>query len=288
MNRKAFAEKLREIKMSEYDSQMYEQYSMGVRRQVQSIRNILDSLQAKSADRTWLKNQTSGELDDNRLIDGLTGEKSIYKKRGDQDPEVGSPQEKPKRLKLVVDVSGSMYRFNGHDQRLERMLESCLMVMEALEGYSERIKYDIVGHSGEDNDIPFVPILKAPDNDMERLKVLKEMHAHSQFCMSGDHTLSASVLAINEAGLVVDDYDDSFVIVLSDANFDRYGIRPESIGKILNRNENVNAYMVFIGSLGNQADQISKRLPSGKSFVCLDTKKLPEILQTIFTAAMLK
>ena len=95
MNRKAFAEKLREIKMSEYDSQMYEQYSMGVRRQVQSIRNILDSLQAKSADRyfwnwsrflerlirTWLKNQTSGELDDNRLIDGLTGEKSIYKKR---------------------------------------------------------------------------------------------------------------------------------------------------------------------------------------------------------------
>ena len=51
MNRKAFAEKLREIKMSEYDSKMYEQYSMGVRRQVQSIRNILDSLQAKSADR---------------------------------------------------------------------------------------------------------------------------------------------------------------------------------------------------------------------------------------------
>ena len=288
MNRKAFAEKLREIKMSEYDSQMYEQYSLGVRRQVQSIRNILDSLQAKSADRTWLKNQTSGELDDNRLIDGLTGERSIYKKRGDQDPEVGSPQEKPKRLKLVVDVSGSMYRFNGHDQRLERMLESCLMVMEALEGYSERIKYDIVGHSGEDNDVPFVSILKAPENDMERLKVLKEMMAHSQFCMSGDHTLSASVLAINEAGLVVDDYDDSFVIVLSDANFDRYGIRPESIGKILNRNENVNAYMVFIGSLGNQADQISKRLPSGKSFVCLDTKKLPEILQTIFTAAMLK
>ena len=95
-----------------------------------------------------MKNQTSGELDDNRLIDGLTGERSIYKKRGEQDPEVGTPQEKPKRLKLVVDVSGSMYRlvrrsgqevdgtcrFNGHDQRLERMLESCLMVMEGLEG----------------------------------------------------------------------------------------------------------------------------------------------------------
>ena len=48
-------------------------------------------------------------------------------------------QEKPKRLRLVVDVSGSMYRFNGHDQRLERMLESTLMVMEALEGYGDRV-----------------------------------------------------------------------------------------------------------------------------------------------------
>jgi len=288
MNRKAFAEKLREINMSEYDNQMYEQYSKGVRKQVQTLRSILDSLQAKSLDRTWLKNQTSGELDDNRLIDGITGERSIYKKRGEQDPEIGAPQEKPKRLKLVVDVSGSMYRFNGHDQRLERMLESCLMVMEALEGYGDRIKYDVVGHSGEDNDIPFVGLLKSPENNKERLKVLKEMAAHSQFCMSGDHTLSASALAIQEAGLVTENYDDSFVVVLSDANFDRYGIRPESFAKILNRDENVNAYIIFIGSLGNQADQLSKRLPSGKSFVCLDTKKLPEILQTIFMAAMLK
>ena len=288
MNRKAFTEKLREIKMSEYDAQLYEQYSAGVRRQVQSLRTILQSLQAKSQDRTWLKNQTSGDLDDNRIIDGLTGEKSIYKKRGDQDPEIGAPQEKPKRLKLVVDVSGSMYRFNGHDQRLERMLESTLMVMEALEGFGDRIKYDISGHSGEDNDIPFVSHLRSPENNNERLKVLKEMHAHSQFCMSGDHTLSAAVLAINELGLVTEQFDESFVVVLSDANFDRYGIRPESFAKILNRNENVNAFAIFIGSLGNQADQLSRRLPAGKSFVCLDTKKLPEILQTIFTATMLK
>ena len=327
MNRKAFAEKLRSINMSEYDAQLYEQYSAGVRRQVQALRSILQSLQAKSLDRTWLKNQTTGELDDNRwssrhdfnipnfllfnrLIDGLTGEKSIYKKRGDTEPEIGTPQEKPKRLKLLVDVSGSMYRFNGHDQRLERMLESTLMVMEALEGFGDRIKFDICGHSGEDNDIPFVTHTKVPENNKERLKVLKEMHAHAQFCMSGDHTLSASVLAINELGLVTDQYDESFVIVLSDANFDRYGIRPESFAKILNKNENVNAFAIFIGSLGNQASSLSKRLPAGKSFECLDTKKvnflflfkskqlyllpcaflfqLPEILQTIFTSSMLK
>ena len=120
------------------------------------------------------------------------------------------------------------------------------------------------------------------------LKVLKEMHAHSQFCMSGDHTLSASVVAINELGLTTEQFDESFMVVLSDANFDRYGIRPESFGKILNRNENVNAFAIFIGSLGNQAEHLQKRLPAGKSFVCLDTKKLPEILQTIFMATMLK
>ena len=96
------------ISLCTANAQLYEQYSAGVRRQVQTLRTVLQSLQVKSQDRTWLKNQTSGDLDDNRIIDGLTGEKSIYKKRGDMDPEIGAPQEKPKRLKVVVDVSGSM------------------------------------------------------------------------------------------------------------------------------------------------------------------------------------
>ena len=113
---------------------------------------IISGLQAKAKDRQWLKNQTSGELDDTKLIEGklsivrvyfstnvelafdyktaviipeiannfntynilgITGEKAIYKKRGEQEPEPGAPQEKPKRLRLLVDLSGSMYRFNG-------------------------------------------------------------------------------------------------------------------------------------------------------------------------------
>jgi von Willebrand factor A domain-containing protein 8 len=41
-------------------------------------------------------------LDDTKLIEGITGEKSIYKKRGEHEPEPGAPQEKPKRLKLLV------------------------------------------------------------------------------------------------------------------------------------------------------------------------------------------
>ena len=47
--------------------------------------------------------------------------------------QFGSDQLYPKRIRLVVDVSGSMFRFNGHDGRLERTLEAALMVMEAFD-----------------------------------------------------------------------------------------------------------------------------------------------------------
>ncbi|XP_015224674.1 PREDICTED: von Willebrand factor A domain-containing protein 8-like [Cyprinodon variegatus] len=97
-------------------------------------------VQAKGKERQWLKNQAMGELDDAKIIDGLTGEKSIYKRRGELDPELGSPQQKPKRLRLLADVSGSMYRFNGVDGRLERSMEAVCMVMEALESYEHKFK----------------------------------------------------------------------------------------------------------------------------------------------------
>ncbi|KAI4874142.1 hypothetical protein NFI96_015653, partial [Prochilodus magdalenae] len=79
---------LKEIEMSEYDATTYDRFSGAVRRQVQSLRIILDSLQAKGKERQWLKNQALGELDDAKIIDGLTGEKAIYKRRGELEPEV--------------------------------------------------------------------------------------------------------------------------------------------------------------------------------------------------------
>ena len=54
--------------------------------------------------------------------------------------QFGSPQLLPKRIRLVVDVSGSMYRFNGHDRRLDRMLQAVLMVMEAFEKHDRKFK----------------------------------------------------------------------------------------------------------------------------------------------------
>ena len=81
-------------------------------------------------------------------------------------------------------------------------------------------------------------------------------------------------------------YNEMFLIVLSYVNFGRYGISPTSFAKILTRNDKVNAFAIFIGSLGNQADILTQKLPAGKGFVCLETRKLPEILKAIFTSTM--
>uniref|UniRef100_A0A4W6D8P9 von Willebrand factor A domain-containing protein 8 n=1 Tax=Lates calcarifer TaxID=8187 RepID=A0A4W6D8P9_LATCA len=285
MAEKAFRERLKEIDMSEYDAATYERFSSAVSRQVQSLRIILDSLQAKGKERQWLKNQALGELDDAKIIDGLTGEKAIYKRRGELDPELGSPQQKPKRLRVLADVSGSMYRFNGVDGRLERSMEAVCMVMEALENYEHKFKYDIVGHSGDGYDIELVRADKVPKNNKQRLKVLKTMHAHAQFCMSGDYTLEGTETSIKE--LAREEADEHFVVVLSDANLERYGIRPEHFAHVLTSDPQVNAFAIFIGSLGDQAERLQKTLPAGRSFVAMDTKQIPQILQQIFTSTML-
>ncbi|XP_051566216.1 von Willebrand factor A domain-containing protein 8-like [Myxocyprinus asiaticus] len=285
MAEKAFKQRLKEIEMSEYDASIYDRFSGAVRRQVQSLRIILDSLQAKGKERQWLRNQALGELDDAKIIDGLTGEKAIYKRRGELEPELGSPQQKPKRLRLLADVSGSMYRFNGVDGRLERSMEAVCMVMEALESYEHKFKYDIMGHSGDGFDIELVRCDKVPKNNKERLKVLKTMHAHSQFCMSGDYTLEGTEHAIKE--LAREEADEHFVIVLSDANLERYRISPDRFTRALTSNPQVNAFAIFIGSLGDQADRLQKTLPAGRSFVAVDTKQIPQILQLIFTSTML-
>lgn len=44
------------------------------------------------------------------LIEGITGEQAIYRRRTEPQPDIPNIQQKPKRLKLVVDVSASMYR----------------------------------------------------------------------------------------------------------------------------------------------------------------------------------
>jgi len=51
-------------------------------------------LAAKEEERVWVKRQTDGELDDSRLTEGITGEVTVYRRRGLEKPEVGRPQMK--------------------------------------------------------------------------------------------------------------------------------------------------------------------------------------------------
>ncbi|XP_076294765.1 von Willebrand factor A domain-containing protein c12.2 isoform X2 [Lasioglossum baleicum] len=285
MGLKAFKQRLKDIRMKEYDHELYSRFSSPVQKQVQALRNIIGSLQAKSKEREWCRHQTSGELDDTKLIEGLTGERTIYRRRAEKEPEPGTPLSKPKRLKLVADVSGSMYRFNGYDGRLDREMEACVMVMEAFSGYEGKFQYEVVGHSGEQHDIVFVKHTQPPTDNRRRLEVIQMMHAHSQFCMSGDHTLEATQHAI--ASFAKEDSDESIVIVLSDANLERYGIRPEHFAKVLMSNPDVNAYAIFIGSLGDQAERLMQKMPSSRAFICMDLRDIPRILQQIFAVSLL-
>lgn len=78
------------------------------------------------------------------------------------------------------------------------------------------------------------------------------MHAHSQFCWSGDNTVEATKYAIDS--LAKEDADESIVIILSDANLSRYNISPKELSTALTSQEpKVQAYAIFIGSLGHEA-----------------------------------
>ena len=84
------------------------------------------------------------------------------------------------------------------------------------------------------------------------------MHAHSQYCWPGDNTLAATNAAIKE--ITKEPADEYFVVVLSDANFSRYGINPDDFAKLLNSDPRVNTFAIFIGSLGDQAERLVKNI----------------------------
>jgi hypothetical protein len=103
--------------------------------------------------------------------------------------------------------------------------------------------------------------------------------------VSGDNTLRATSKAINEIGKD-DNYDDYFVIVLSDANLRRYGIDPGDFGAILQKDPKVSACVLFIGSIGEEAKHITDLMPKGKAFVASSTSQIPSLLREVFLAAV--
>jgi MoxR-like ATPase len=222
--KKSLVDRLKEIDMSKTEWTMYERFRTPITEDIARLRGILDSVVSRSSERGWLKRQSYGEIDDTKLIDGVTGDKYIYKRRGTVEE---APSHKKKRLRFVMDCSGSMYRFNGYDERLTRCLEAALLVMESFDGFESRFDYSIVGHSGDSSCIRLVHFGQPPRNENERMRVLQEMLAHSQYCRSGDFTLEAMGKAIVDVASHGNGYgeerDDCVVIGVSDANLARYG-----------------------------------------------------------------
>ena len=284
MGLKAFKERMREIEMSGHDANLYQQYLSKVRSQVTALKETLTAVQNRGIERSWLRHQTTGDLDDTKLVDSISGDKNVFVRRGEEETEVGAPESEAKQMRLVVDVSGSMYRFNSLDGRMERSMEAVLMLLEAFKGFEEKVQLEITGHSGDDSRVEFVTKNSVPANENERLLVLKKMLAHSQFCWSGDTTLEATERAVRE--LARQEGDQHYLVVLSDANFSRYGIDAGDYGDVLMSEPRVNAFVIFIGSLGDQAMRLKDRLPAGKAYVCMDTREVPNILKQIFASSL--
>eukprot|EP00960_Hanusia_phi_P004987 144053-Hanusia_phi.AAC.3 len=198
MGQEELQKSLKQIGMSEFESAAYDKFLQPVEHEVRHLRLLLERVEARLKEREWLKLQPYGELDESRLIDGVVGERLVYRRRGDRAPEPGAPQKLPKRFMFVLDVSASMYRFNSWDRRLERCCQMVTMLMESLDGFQHKISWSLLGHSGDGPDHRLIEFDAPPKNRAERLKIIQTMWAHSQYCYTGDHTLEATQLAIEE------------------------------------------------------------------------------------------
>lgn len=65
--------------MSEYDADAYMSLWKKIEKQSTLLRSIVEQLEAKEKERQWARHQTDGDLDDGKLIEGITGERNIYK-----------------------------------------------------------------------------------------------------------------------------------------------------------------------------------------------------------------
>jgi von Willebrand factor A domain-containing protein 8 len=166
-------------------------------------------------------------------------------------------------------------------------LETTLLLLEGLDGHEDKVSFAITGHSGDSPAIPLVEWDKPPQNETQRFRVMQLMAAHAQHCWSGDHTLMAFRQAVDR--LHADESEgegDKIVILLSDANLDRYGISPSQVKNIIRKHDDVKSHVFFIGSLYNQAESLVNALPSGSASVCEDTSQLPALLRKVVEASL--
>ncbi|KZT08123.1 uncharacterized protein LAESUDRAFT_649814 [Laetiporus sulphureus 93-53] len=281
MARQELARRLEELDMSPGEAKGYGALLTAVEAHISQLHDLLENLAAKEEERVWVKRQTDGELDDSRLTEGLTGEATVYKRRSMAKPELGRPQIKPKRIRFVFDISASMCRFQ-YDGRLQRSMETAVMLMETFNRLTRKDKYvwDIYGHSGDSAVIPLVESDNLPTELKDRWKVIEKMELVSQYAFAGDYTVEAIDKAVNEVAKF-DAADDWFVITITDANFGRYGITAEEVHKVMTRQPKVNTALICIGE-GAEAVWVPKKL-QGRGFRVSNTTDIPAVLRSILT-----
>ncbi|GAA5999420.1 hypothetical protein JCM5350_001970, partial [Sporobolomyces pararoseus] len=281
MARKELAQKLREVDLSSSEAATFSRFYSSVSGHIQSLVTFLENLEAREEERVWLKRQTDGDLDETRITEGLTGESTVYKRRGLEKPEIGQPQLKPKRIRFVFDLSASLYRQN-FDGRLTRSLEALVMILESFSRLSPagqaKYRLDLVGHSGEEKSIPLVQDVQSLDAGTI-YKVLAKASLIPQYCFAGDNTIEAIEAAIDKVGEEVSESDECFVIALTDANFERYGITEADLRASLNRNTKVATSLIAIGE-GAECEWLARSLP-GKAYRVKETSDLARTLKSI-------
>jgi hypothetical protein len=276
MAKEALEQKLKEIKMGNNDWKRYSNLRSQVEEQITQLKSHLREIKKRSEERVWMKKQSSGELDENRLVDALAGERDVFRRRGNPS-NVSNPTASEKiNIKLIVDISASMYRFNSYDQRLERLLEATLMMMDTMRD-DKRFSFNIIGHNGSSAEIPLVNP-KTPLDEATQLKVLECMVANTQYTYAGDNTVRAIDLAVAGAA------KGELIIVISDANLERYDISVDDLSPL--QSPNVHAHLIFIGSLGDEASHLANIIPNNRAQVCFDSSQLPLILKKIVTNSL--
>jgi von Willebrand factor A domain-containing protein 8 len=79
----------------------------------------------------------------------------VRAEKDDVSSNWGGMKKDKKLIHFILDISGSMYRFNGYDRRLDRMTEIALIIMEALSPTPSYpadifpIDYMVTAHSGD-------------------------------------------------------------------------------------------------------------------------------------------
>ena len=110
------------------------------------------------------------------------------------------------------------------------------------------------------------------------------MIAHSQFCQSGDNTIGAIEAAVARLSGKGSLEEDKLVIVVSDANFRRYGISASDLKQAMGKDPMVAVHLILIASLKDEAKEMTEKLPLGRCHVCFDTAALPTVIRKILTA----